>query len=78
MSLTASYSHSSELTDDGVDETTAYNTGRVTAGLEVPLTRHFGLEGRGYYRLRQAAVADILDVHTGGVTVFMYLRKIPR
>lgn len=78
MSLTASYSHSSELTDDGVDETAAYNTGRATVGLEVPLTRHFGLEGRGYYRLRRAAVADILDVHTGGVTVFMYLRKIPR
>lgn len=82
MSLTASYSlsHSlsSELTDDGVDETAAYNTGRATVGLEVPLTRHFGLEGRGYYRVRQAVEADVLDVHTGGVTVFMYLRKIPR
>lgn len=78
MSLGASYSRSTDVLPDVTGDSGAFDTGEATATLNLPLSGHFGLESTGYYQIRRSPQADVLDIRTGGVTVFMYLRRIER
>jgi len=78
FSLGASYSRSTDVISDVTGDSGAFETGEATATLDLPLSGHFGLESTGYYQVRRSPQADVLDIRTGGVTVYMYLRRIER